>query len=131
MEGMEHLSLTDGGLDDDPMLSYTPAQLCRHEAAQALLANPPLEGAEERIWSHLRQSKVFHVNAIHHLELKARTQTDSNLPLARVEHPTPPIILDTDQPGSMLTPEGQPLTRTVTIDDALPSHMLISKQQRR
>jgi hypothetical protein len=42
MEGMEHLSLPDV-----PVLSYTPAQLRYHEAAQALLANPPLEGVED------------------------------------------------------------------------------------
>jgi hypothetical protein len=33
MEGMEHLSLTKDGLDDDPMFSYTQAQLCHHEVA--------------------------------------------------------------------------------------------------
>jgi hypothetical protein len=33
MERMEHLSLTDDGLDDDPMLSYSLAPLCHHEAA--------------------------------------------------------------------------------------------------
>jgi hypothetical protein len=41
MEGMEHLSLTKDGLDDDPMFSYTQAQLYHHEVAQALLANQP------------------------------------------------------------------------------------------
>jgi hypothetical protein len=29
----EHLSLTDDGLDDDPVLSYTLEQLRHHEAA--------------------------------------------------------------------------------------------------
>jgi hypothetical protein len=41
MEGIEHLSLTNDGLDDDPMLSYTSAQLRHHKAVQALLAIPP------------------------------------------------------------------------------------------
>jgi hypothetical protein len=33
MEGMEHLSLTEDGLDDDPVLSYSSAQLCHHKVA--------------------------------------------------------------------------------------------------
>jgi hypothetical protein len=42
MEGMVDLLLADNGLDDDLVLSYSPAQLHHHEAAQALLANLPL-----------------------------------------------------------------------------------------
>jgi hypothetical protein len=52
MEGIECLSLADDGLDDDPMLSYTPTQLRHHEVTQALLTNPPREGTERQIWSH-------------------------------------------------------------------------------
>jgi hypothetical protein len=46
MEGFERHSLTDGGLLDDPVLSYTLEQLRHHEVAQALQANMPLEGVE-------------------------------------------------------------------------------------
>jgi hypothetical protein len=34
--------------------------------------------------------------------------------------------MDTGQPASTSTPEGQPLTWTVTIDDAMPFHVLIN-----
>jgi hypothetical protein len=49
MEGFECLSLTDDGLDDNPVLSYMLEQLQHHEAAQNLLINSPLEGAERQI----------------------------------------------------------------------------------
>jgi hypothetical protein len=49
MEGIERLSLTNNGLVDDAVLSYTPEQLFHHEAAQALLTHPPLEGTERWI----------------------------------------------------------------------------------
>jgi hypothetical protein len=52
MEGMEQLSLTTNGLDDDPVLSYSLAQLQHHEVAQALVAKPPLVSAQTQIWSH-------------------------------------------------------------------------------
>jgi hypothetical protein len=44
MEGLECLSLTDDGLNEDPALPYTPQQLCHHVAARVLFAIPPPEG---------------------------------------------------------------------------------------
>jgi hypothetical protein len=96
---MDHLSFAD-----DPVLSYTPTQLRYHEVPQALLANPPLEGVEERIWSHWLRNELFHINAIYRLGLEARTQAGSNLPPVRVEHPASPIVVDTDQLGPTSTP---------------------------
>jgi hypothetical protein len=49
MEGMEHILLIDGSLDDDPVLSYTLGQLRHHEVTQVLLANLPPKVVEERI----------------------------------------------------------------------------------
>jgi hypothetical protein len=49
MEGMEHLSLTEESLDGNPVLHYMPTQLHHHEVVQALLSNPPTEGAERSI----------------------------------------------------------------------------------
>jgi hypothetical protein len=51
MEGMEHLSLIEDGLVDDPVLSYSLAQLHHHEVAQVLLGNLSPEGAKRWIWS--------------------------------------------------------------------------------
>jgi hypothetical protein len=69
MEGMEHLSLSEDGLDNNPMLSYTSDQLRHHEAGQMLLANPSPEGVERQIWSCWCWNELFHVNAIHNLGL--------------------------------------------------------------
>jgi hypothetical protein len=64
MEGMECLSLTEDDLDDDPVLSYTSAQLCHHEAAQVHLTNLPPTGAERLICSCWHQNELFHVSII-------------------------------------------------------------------
>jgi hypothetical protein len=45
---MEHLSLADDGLDNDPVFSYTPTQLSHYEVAQGLLTNPLPEGMRHR-----------------------------------------------------------------------------------
>jgi hypothetical protein len=42
MEGIECLSLSEDGLDINPVLSYISAQLHHHEVIQMLLTNPPL-----------------------------------------------------------------------------------------
>jgi hypothetical protein len=39
----------------------------------------------------------------------------------------PPIVLDTGQPVPTAIIGGQPLIQTVTIDDAMPYHILISR----
>jgi hypothetical protein len=44
-----------------------------------------------------------------------------------MELPAPPIVMDTGQPVSTPTIGGQPLTRTVTIDDAMPFFVLLSR----
>jgi hypothetical protein len=49
MEGIEHLSLAEESLDGNPVLHYMPTQLHHHEVVQALLSNPPTEGAERSI----------------------------------------------------------------------------------
>jgi hypothetical protein len=125
MEGIERLSLTDDILDDDPVLTYTPEQLHRHEATEMLLTIRPLEGVVEQIWFHWHQNELFFIDTIHWLRLKARTWVGSNLSPTRVEHLAPPAVMDTGQPGSMPT-RGQPLTQMVTIDDAMPFRILIS-----
>jgi hypothetical protein len=43
------------------------------------------------------------------------------------QHSAPPIVMDTGQLASTSTPGGQPLTRTVTIDDATPFRVLNNK----
>jgi hypothetical protein len=78
MDGMECLSLTEDGLDNDPVLSYTPAQLHHHEAAQVLLANPPPEGTKRQIWSRWYRDMTFHIDAIQYPGLEAQAQADSN-----------------------------------------------------
>jgi hypothetical protein len=49
MERIERLSLTDNGLDDDPVLSYTLEQLRHHKVAQVVITNPTPEGIERWI----------------------------------------------------------------------------------
>jgi hypothetical protein len=98
MEGFDHLSLIVDGLVEDLELSITPEQLCHHEAAQALVANPPLEGVEKRIWARWRRNELFHIEDIHRLGLVAQAQGGSSLPPTPVEHPAPPIIMDTGKP---------------------------------
>jgi hypothetical protein len=66
MEGMECLSLTEDGLDDDPVFSYTLSQLCHHEVAQTFLGNPPSDDNERQIWSPWHQNLEFHVDASHY-----------------------------------------------------------------
>jgi hypothetical protein len=44
-----HARSTEYDLDDDPVLSYTLAQLCHHEAAHVLLSSPPPEGTKRQI----------------------------------------------------------------------------------
>jgi hypothetical protein len=127
IEGFECLSLTDDGFGNDPGLSYTSEQLRHHEAAQALLTNPPLEGAERQIWSRWRQIELFHIDAIHLLGLVAQAQAGSSLPPAPLEHLAPPIIMDTGQSAQMPIPRGQPMTQTVTINDAMPFCVLFSR----
>jgi hypothetical protein len=46
IEGFERHSLADDGIVEDLALSYTLEQFCHHVVAQALFANPPLEGVE-------------------------------------------------------------------------------------
>jgi hypothetical protein len=79
MDGMEQLSLTDNGLDDELVLSYMQAQLRHHEVVQVLLANSPPDGAEGQILFRLCWNELFHVNAIHRLGLEAQVHADSCL----------------------------------------------------
>jgi hypothetical protein len=43
-----------------------------------------------------------------------------------VEHPSPHVIVDIDQPESVLTPGGQPLIRMITIVITIPFYVLIN-----
>jgi hypothetical protein len=107
MEGMEHLTL----VEDDPIIDqvspYASAQLRRHEVVyQALLGNPP--PCQRHPW--------------------ARSPNSGGLQPATYagEHSAPLVVVDTDQSEFALTPGGQPLIRTVTIDDAMPFCVPIS-----
>jgi hypothetical protein len=92
MEGFEHISLTDNEL----VSSYTSEQFCHHEAAQALLTNPPLEGTKRHIWSRWCQNELqFHVDAITRFRLEAQAQAASNPLLVPVECSAPPVVMDT------------------------------------
>jgi hypothetical protein len=104
MEGMKQLSLTNNGLDNNPVLSYSLAQLCHHKVSQGLLANLPPEGGERQIWSLWCRSELFHVIAIHHLGLDAQPLADSTLHLPQVEQSSPPFAVDTSQPESTPSP---------------------------
>jgi hypothetical protein len=126
MEGMECLSLTEDDLDDDPMLSYTSPQLHHHETAEALLVNPPPEGAERQIWSRRHQNKLFHIDTIYYAGLEAQAQAISNPPPAQEEHLVLLVFMDTRQPVPASTTRGQPLIWIITIGDIMPFHILIS-----
>jgi hypothetical protein len=71
MEGMERLSLTEDNLNDDPVLSYTLAQLRHDEVTQALLANPPSEGVDRSILSCWHRNEMFHINVIYYAGLES------------------------------------------------------------
>jgi hypothetical protein len=57
--------------NNDPASRYTPGQLRHHEVAQALLSNPPAEGAGNQIWSQWSQNLVYHINLIHYTDASA------------------------------------------------------------
>jgi hypothetical protein len=67
---------------------------------------------------------LFHVNTI--LGLEAQAQANSNLPPTHREHLAPPVIVDTSQSEPALMPGCQPFIWTVTIDDVMTFHILIS-----
>jgi hypothetical protein len=122
------LSFTADSLIEDPTLSYMPEQLRHLVVAQTVLANLPPEGVERRAWAQWRWNEVqFHIDAIHLLKLAAREQVSTSLLPTSVELPAPPIIVDIAQPVSALMLEGQPLTQMVTISNAMPFHMLFSR----
>jgi hypothetical protein len=69
---------------------------------------------------------LFHVDAIYNAGLEAQAKVASNPLLAQEEHPTPLVIVDIDRLVLTPTTGRQPLIRMVTIDDAIPFHVLIS-----
>jgi hypothetical protein len=129
MEGFKHLSfIADDGLIEDLALSYTPEQFHHHVAVQELFAYPPLGGVERWAWAQWHWKEFqFHIDAIHPLGLPALEQVDSRLLPTSVKLPAPLVIVDTDQSVSASTLGGQPLTRIVTIGDAMPFCVLFNR----